>query len=181
MEFGISSLFVFFGAAIFVAMKFFASQMFKGWMGLIIQAGLGLGLAFAASFVSNWCPALGTILVAAAIVLGGVVGILSLMFGSNIPWIGAAIAEAVSPIEGVLMILLALAVLEIILNIVSILEIIPGLGTVLFVIHIALPIIQLAVMWAAFSGAWADLPDCIFTEGGRTGAIPGTGGIHIGT
>jgi hypothetical protein len=171
---------VFFGAAIFIMVKFFMGFLLKeqGLLRLIITLAIGFGMLVGAYFAAPICGPAAVILVVGAVIFGGFPIVLLFMFVGSIPVIGDALASAVSPISGMLMILLILAIVEFIVNILSIFSMIPIIGWIILVLNIVLPIIQLVLLWSVFSGAFADMTKCFNPVGT---VIPGTGGISIGS
>jgi len=178
----LAMLFTFFGAAGFIVIKFFMGQMFKGWIGLVIKSVLGIVLAIIAAVVAPTCPALAVVLVAAAITMGGLFGVIILLIAQNIPFLGGMIAGVMEPFSGIIMVLIILAVVEFVVDILAIvLVMIPILNIISIIVAIAVPIIQLLLMWSIFGGAFSQLPDCLGLSESSRMAVPGSGGIFIGT
>lgn len=179
----IGSLFKFFGAAGFIVLRFFISKMFGGMLGLLIKAGIGIGLAIGASFAAKYCASLGVIMVAAAIIIGGLFGIVVLMGAQYLPWIGGAISTALTPFNAIMWTLLILAIVHFVIEILSVIfALVPILNIIAIILSIAIPLIMLYLMWAPFGDAFASLPKCIgIGEGQTSGPVPGTGGVMIGT
>lgn len=175
----LAGLYVFFGAAAFIMIKFFMGMLLKeqGILRLIITLVIGFGMLIGATFIAPICPAAATILVIGAILFGGLPVVIMFMYVGGIPYIGTALAGIISPISGVLWTILIISIVEFVMHILSIFIVIPIIGWVVLILDIALPIIELVILWAPFSGAFADLTKCFTIAGTK---IPGTGGISIG-
>jgi hypothetical protein len=175
----LAGLYVFFGAGAFIIIKFFLGFLLKeqGLMRLIITLVIGLGMLGGAAAIAPTCAPAAIILVVGAIVFGGLPVVVLFMFAGSIPFLGPAFAGVLEPISGLLFILLILAIVEFIVHILSILAIVPILGMVVIILNIALPLIQLFLLWGPFSDGFANLTRCFDITGQ---VIPGTGGISIG-
>ena len=175
----LSGLFVFFGAAAFIMGKFFIGMLLKeqGLMRLIITLAIGVGMLIGAVFAAPACAPVATVLLIGAIIFGGFPVVLLFMFAGSLPFIGTTLAGVLAPISGLLFILLILAIVEFIVHILAIFALIPILGIVILILNIALPLIQLFLLWGVFSAAFGGLATCAPVTGT---AIPGTGGISIG-
>ena len=161
-----------------IALKVLLHPIFKGTMGMIFKLIIGIGSAIGAAMISSTCPALGLVLAVVAIILGEFFGALGVYLGPSIPWIGSSIGIAIAPISGSLLVILILTVVLFVLHILSILDIIPVIGTIIFIANIVVPLIILALIWNSYVGAISGLSSCF---GGGPVAIPGTGGVKIGT
>jgi hypothetical protein len=178
---GIEGAMQYIAAAILVIANFMFGNLFKGKAGILIEVGAGIGLVVAAGLVSGFCSPLGTILVVAAILIGGIAGIIGIFIAGSIPVVGGMLSGIVSPFMGILYIVLAIAIAKFIIKILSAFAAIPVLGIVILILEIVVPLIQLYFIWSLFSGAFVDLPNCFGWTGGMSPEIPGTGGIRIGT
>jgi hypothetical protein len=180
------------GIFVFIVLKFFVAKLFKGWKGLIAKAVVSLVIAIIASLVWNFCPAASVVLIFAIFIVGELIGIGIVFASQYIPYVGSTAAYALSIIAPFIVIWFYIAVLAFVFDVtIAITEIvmlfIPGVGwlvdvalvIVSIVVPIIFPIIQIAVAWGAFSTQFGGLADCVLNIG-RTGPIPGTGGISIG-
>lgn len=192
METALSWALTIIGAFVFIILKFFMAKMFKGWKGWIAKAVVAFVLAGLSGVVWAFCPAASVILVFSIMIVSGLVGYFMILAAQNLPFVGPTIMFAFSIIAPAITIWIILMVIEFILNLaLTILEIVllfvPGVGwavdvallAVGILIPIIFPLLQMAVAWAAFTSAWSGLAGCILGMG-RTGPIPGTGGISIG-
>jgi hypothetical protein len=178
----LAMLFTFFGAIVFGGAAFISSQIFKGIPGLLMQAGIGMGLVTTASSVAGFCPALASVLVSGAIVVGGPAAIIALMIFQNVPFIGGAIAGVMEPFTGSLIFLLIISIVHAVLKALGPMELIPVIGIIVLVANVLVPVIILAVLWTPFSDGFAGLPSCIgLSDSSVSGQVPGTGGVSIGT
>jgi hypothetical protein len=175
----LSGLFVFFGAVGFIFLKFMLGMLLKeqGLFRLLITIGIGLGMLIGATFVAPTCAPLAIILVTGAIIFGGLPIVVMFMFVGAIPFIGASLATVIAPISGMLWVLLIITIVEFIVSILHILALVPIINIIIIALAIILPIIELVILWAVFSGAFADVTTCFSLAGTK---IPGTGGISIG-
>ncbi len=161
-----------------IALKVLLHPMLKGTFGMIVKIIIGIGAAIGAATVSTFCPALGLVLAVVAIILGEFFGALGVYFGPSLPWIGPSIGSAIAPISSSLWLILVLTLILFVLHILSILEIIPVIGTIIFIANIVIPLIILYLIWGSYVNGISGLSSCF---GGKPVAIPGTGGIKIGT
>jgi len=170
---------VFFGAIAFIFIKFILGFALKeqGLIRFLLTLGIGFGMLIGAVFVAPICSPAATILVVGAIIFGGMPVVIMFMFVGGIPYIGPALGAVIEPISGMLWGILIITIVEFIMNILSIFIVVPIIGLIILILNIALPLIILWLMWAPFSGAFANLTTCINPEGT---VIPGTGGISIG-
>lgn len=152
----------------------------EGWLGILLKVGVGLGAAVGAVAVSSFCPALGFFMIVVAIILGELFGVIALYVGPMIPWIGQSIAPVIEPISGTLMIFLILNIILFVLHILKILAIVPIVGTIVLILGIVIPLVIIWLIWGKYVDAFSGLTSCFGGGSGRI-AIPGTGGISIGT
>ena len=180
----LSVTFTFVGAFVFVVLKFFVAKMLKGWKGLILKAVISFVLAALSGLVWNICPSLSVILVFGVLIIGELIGFGIIYIAQSLPYIGGTVSYAFSMISYVVVIWIVIAVIGFLLDVLSIVALfVPVFGwiadVIILIVSLLLPVIQIAVAWGAFSSQFAGLADCILGTG-RTAAIPGTGGIHLG-
>jgi len=175
----LSGLFVFFGAVGFIFIKFMLGMLLKeqGLIRLLITLGIGIGMLVGASFVAPMCAPLAIIMVTGAIIFGGLPVVIMFMFIGAIPFVGPALSPVIEPISGMLWTLLIITIIEFLVGILHILALVPIINIIVIILSIALPIIELVILWGTFSGAFADVTTCMSLSGTK---IPGTGGISIG-
>jgi len=163
-----------------IVLKVLMAPIFKGKFGMVLKAGIGVGAAIGAAATVSICPALGLVIAVVAIILGEFFGTLGIYFGASIPFIGTSIQSAIAPISGVLMLILILNAVLFVFHILSILEILPVIGTIILIANIAIPLIIVGLIWGSHSSSIAGITNC-FGLGKGPVKIPGTGGISIGT
>ncbi|MCD6575754.1 MAG: hypothetical protein J7K73_01185 [Nanoarchaeota archaeon] len=161
-----------------ITLKFLLGSLMKGTFGLILKAAIGIGAAIGAAAVASFCPGLGLFLAVLAIIFGEFFGALGVFLGPKIPWIGASIGQAIAPISGVLWWILILNIVLFILHLLAIFDIIPIIGTIMFIATLVIPIIILWLIWGSYVDAMSGVMSCF---GGGPAELPGTGGIKIGT
>ena len=161
-----------------IILKLMVVNAVKGWIGIVLKVGMGIGAAIGAAAVASYCPALGMFLIVVAIILGEFFGVLALYLGPMIPWIGDVIAPIIEPISGSLYIFLILTIILFVLHILEALAIVPVVGIIILILSIVIPIIMIWMIWGAYTDAISGIAACF---GGTRTAIPGTGGISIGT
>jgi hypothetical protein len=160
-------------------LKILLHPILKGTFGMILRAVMGIGAAIGAATTTSFCPALGLMLAVTAIILGDFFGALGVWLGPSIPWIGGAIGQAIAPISGVLWWIIILSVIEFVLHFLVIFDIIPIIGTILFIAQIAIPLIIIWLVWGNYVNAVGGVTSCFGGKGPVE--VPGTGGIQIGT
>jgi hypothetical protein len=180
----LSIAFAIIGAFLFIVLKFFMVKLFKGWKGMILKVIVSVVLCAASGLTWNICPALSVLLVFAVLIMGELLGFGVIYLSQSLPYVGSTVAFAFSLVAPVIIIWLVIAIIGFLLDVLSIVALfVPIFGwiadIVIVVIVLILPIIQLFVMWGAFTQQTAGLADCVLGIG-RTGPIPGTGGISIG-
>lgn len=160
-----------------IFLKFMLGSVLKGMFGLLIKLGIGFGAAFGAAAVSSTCPPLGLVLIVFAIIIGEFFGALGAFLGPKLPFIGSAIEPAVAPIASNLYIILILSAILFVFHFLSILQLIPGIGTIIMIVNLAIPIIIIALIWTSYTGAIGGISDCIGTQMFRVPGVEGEVGI----
>jgi len=181
----LSIAFAIIGTFLFIVLKFFISKFFSGWKGMIAKVIVSLVLCAAAGLTWDICPSLSVIIVFAVLIIGELLGFGIIYLSQGLPYVGSSVAFAFSLIQPVITIWIIIAVLGFVLDIASIVLMFIPLGVtqiisiIITVVVLFFPLIQLLIMWSAFTTQTSGLADCVLGMG-RTGPIPGTGGISIG-
>ena len=166
-----------------ITLKVLLHAALEGPLGLVIKTIIGLGAAIGAAATSTFCPALGLVLAVAAIILGELPGVLGVWLGPLIPpvggiQIGAAIGQAIAPISGVMWWILILSAVAFILHFLAVLDLVPVIGTIVFIAQIVIPLIIVWLIWGSYVDAIGGITSCF--GGGGPVEVPGTGGVQIG-
>lgn len=172
------------GGILLLVMKFFlrkpivglvesiagTNKILKFIMHLLAPGLIALVFVLASALASGFCAGLGLFLLVAALVFGGLMGLIFIIFlPSVIPFLGKIVTPIMGPLQGLIILLVIITVLEWILPLV-----IPGFG---LVIDIVLNIIKIAILAGVTGGAILGMWNCLIGSG--TNMIPGTS-IGIG-
>jgi hypothetical protein len=168
------------GAGVFVGLKFLLSWLLKeqGLPRIIITLIIGFGMLAGATFIAPTCAAAATILVIGAIVFGGLPVVIMFMFVGGIPFIGEALVTVIGPISPLLWTILIISIVEFVVNMLGVFEIIPGIGTVIWILSLVIPIAEILILLAVFSGAFTDIATCFSTASSLEQRVLG---VSLGT